>query len=88
MNSFHFKSLGRSGVEQTPRTLIMTIRLSRKLLLLLAGLALFTSPIFAKNGGQGNSHKHKGQDWKAQDDQAEDDDRDERGNSRIVLSQA
>jgi hypothetical protein len=51
-----------------------TIRLPHRLLLLLAGLALFTSPILAKNGGQGNSHKHKGQDWKDQNSQGGDDD--------------
>lgn len=63
----------------------MTIRFSHRLLLLLAGLALFLSPALAKNSGQGNSHKHKGQDWKDQDDQGEDDDRDEHGAGRLIF---
>lgn len=63
----------------------MTIRLAYRLLLLLAGLALFASPLLAKNNGQGNSHKHKGQDWKDQNDQGEDDNRDGHGDVRPIF---
>ncbi len=66
---------------------MLTIRLAHRLLLLLAGMALFASPILAKNGGQGNSHKHKGQDWKDQNDQGENDDRDDRRDNRPIFHQ-